>query len=309
MLEQMREKLIAKLLPEVCHKNPILSGLPARISSLALVRQLVDGVAEERIARLRNGFRVRVNLKDFNGRMLFLFGTPDPKIIAVCKALLRKGDGFVDVGANHGAVGLLCAGAVGPNGAVHMFEPQPDLCERIRECIEESRLTWVRLHEVGLMDRDGVLPFQIPINHSGMGSYVIPDITGERVSLPVRDVSSILPSLIGQKPFGVKLDVEGAEMAILPQLVAMPGLRFVVCECTTRYLDIWSVLRDAGLEVFGIRRTVFLVRVRRVQNPADLQKCKDLLAVRLKRRGALTGDVHPSEVAVQCEMPQRMSSG
>lgn len=299
MRKQTRE-IILKLLAKLGHKIPIFSGL-AILASLALVRELVEGIAEERYAKLRNGLCVRVSLKDFNGRMLFLFGTPDRKIIAVCRALLRKGDYFIDVGANLGSVGLLCADAVGANGAVHMFEPQPDLCVRIRECIAENALSWVHLHEVGLMDRDGVMPFQIPTNHSGMGSYVSPDNAGKLVSLPVRDVSSMLRSLVGKRQFAVKLDVEGAEMAILPRLVAMSGLRFVLCECITRYLDMWNVLQDAGLEVFGISKTLFIVRLRRVQNPADLQRYHDLLAVRLRPEAAFSRDVRPSEIALQCE--------
>lgn len=303
MREQIQD-LILKMLVEVCHQVPVFSGL-SKISSLTLVHQLVGGITDERIARLRNGLRVRVNLKDFNGRQLFLFGTTDPKIIAVCRALLREGDCFVDVGANHGAVGLLCADAVGPNGTVHMFEPQPDLCVRIRECIAESILSWVHLHQVGLMDRDALILFQIPTNHSGRGSCVFPNIAEEHVSLPVRDVSSILPTIIGQRQFAVKLDVEGAEMTILPQLAAMSGLRFVICECITGYLDIYKVLRDAGFEVFGIPKTIFHLRLRRIQNPANLRHYSDLLAVRLKHQCVLTGDLHPSEIAAHCGIPQQ----
>lgn len=299
MLDQVRQQLIMKLLSEVCHRVPILSGL-ALITSAPSLRGLATGMAPERIATLRNGLRMRVNLNDFNGRMLFLFGTPDPKVITICKALLRKGDCFVDIGANHGAVGLLCADSVGADGEVHMFEPQPDLCAKIRDSVEASHAPWIYVHQFGLMDRDADLPFQVPVDHSGRGTFVGDEPTAKRANLPVRDISTVLPSVVGQKRFGVKLDIEGAEMSILPQLVAMPGLRFLVCECTTRPQKMWRVVRDAGLDIFGIPKNIFMPRVRWVRTSVELEQYHDLVAVRLNRTVAFRSSVHPSKLAVNC---------
>src|SRR5437870_216931 len=121
------------LMKMVCRTMPLKRG-HSYITRAPLVRRWFDRIEKPQWVRLKNGLRIEVDLKDYNGRMLYLFGTPDAKVVAVSRALLSRGDRFIDMGANCGAVGLLCSDAVGQDGQVHLIEPQPELCGRARAC-------------------------------------------------------------------------------------------------------------------------------------------------------------------------------
>jgi FkbM family methyltransferase len=265
----------------VCHRVPLKSGL-AGVMKLRPVRWLLDGAGGEAVAVLRNGVPIPVNTADYNGRMLMLFGTPDPKIVAVCRRLTRPGDCLLDIGANHGAVGMLCQDAVGEAGQVHLFEPQPRLCQRIRSALARTRSGRVMLHEVALADKDGVLSFSVPTQHSGAGSLVRHTAGAEEIQVQARAAAAYVRPLLAGRPFGVKLDVEGAEGIILPELLGLDGLRFVTFECNRpeEASALWRLVRDAGLELMGLRRTLLRVVLDRLERSEQMQSYHDLLAVR-----------------------------
>ena len=202
--------------------------------------------------------------------------------------------GDLDIGANYGAVGLLCRDAVLPSGRTHLFEPQPDLCRRMRACVAEHGLDDVVVHEVALLDREATLELSRPASHSGSAS-VVRRRGADDLTMRVRAVApaTYLPPLVGDRPWGAKLDVEGAEPLLLPRLVALPRLRFIVLE--TRYLrdpgQAWETLRGAGLAVFGLRKTYFAVRLARLQSASDLPRHHDAVAVRPGSEGVIPGRV------------------
>jgi len=201
-----------------------------KILKSRLVTKILAEIPPNNTASLRNGMRISVDINDYNGRMLFLFGSESPKVMKTCRTLLREGDIFFDIGANYGTIGLFCSEHVGSDGEVHLFEPQQVLCKRIVECLNDSKRENIYLHEYGLMDRDGILEMHVPVNHTGRGSFARKEM-GTVTSLPVRDARKVLPELAGDKPVAAKVDVEGAEYLILPAICELPGLRYVVFEC------------------------------------------------------------------------------
>jgi len=272
-----------------------MSGL-ATFTNLSFIRNWGERVGEEVTVSVSKEVSVLVNVADFDGRMLALFGTHDPKIVAVCKALLRKDDHFVDIGSNYGAIALKCADVVGPDGAIHMFEPQPDLCCRILRATEGMVLPWMHLYQMGLMDKDDQVPLRRFSHHSGKASLVRGD-DGDCLTVPVKDIRTAVPPIVAGRPFGVKIDVEGAETTILPHLLRMPGLRFVVCECISNHDQIWEALKLSGFAVFGIPKTLFRSRVCRVREVKELSFYHDLLAVRVKDPSILHRRLHPGRLA------------
>src|SRR5688572_9155129 len=136
----------------VLFRNPLKSGT-ARLSAHPFVRWSCRGLSVLP-TRLRNGLEIEVDARDYNGRMLLMSGTVDPKIVEVCRSLIQQGDVFFDVGANYGVVGLSCADLVGASGEVHFFEPQKELCDRIRRAASGIREASCTIHECGLLDRD-----------------------------------------------------------------------------------------------------------------------------------------------------------
>ncbi len=250
-----------------------------------------DGHVAETVAVLRSGMRMPVDLGDYNGRMLYLFGTCDPKIVSICRALLREGDVFLDIGANYGSVGLLCRDAVGGTGEVHLFEPQPDLCARITRCIAGDAgagakpVLGVTLHPVGLMDRDDSLTLHRSAVHSGRSSFVAATVGTTTVSVPVKDVKTFIPSIVKDRPFGVKLDVEGAESLLMPHLLKLAGLRFILFESNVadERPKLWEQVTAGGLQLLGVPRTLVTAKVTTLRRPEDMGAYHDLLAVRAAR--------------------------
>lgn len=273
-----------------------------------LTRLSFNGFTNPRFARcagplqafMRNGIAIEIDPHDYHGRVLYLFGTNDPKVQQTAEALLRPGDLFLDIGANHSSIGLQLASAVGPEGQIHLFEPQPELCRRVRRAIESAGLRNVTLHEVGLMDEDGELELRRPRDHTGMATFVggRSDQRGWVVDKrPIRAVSRYLPPLLGEARFGAKIDIEGAEMRIFPWLLEQRGLRFVIFEGGPHHEQLHGMLREHGLDLYGLARRVFALRVGRVDDLLSAAAFHDFLAVRLRPGATPPRTVHPRRLA------------
>lgn len=207
--------------------------------------------------RLKNGVSISVDVKDYNGRMLYLYGLAYPETVETCQFLLNKGDTFLDIGANYGVVGLMCHDIVGSEGSVHLFEPQPKLCTSIGTAIRENDLNNVSLHKIGLMDRDGTLKLAMSQDHTGEASFVFKDsVEKDSLTLEVKDIKTYLPPLLACQNFGAKVDVEGAELYLLPWLLKQNNLKFIVFENTHISSDEKaSLLKDikgCGFTLWGI---------------------------------------------------------
>src|SRR3990172_8339678 len=142
-----------RALGRLMRRLPIYSGLTP-LAFNRLTNRLFSQCRGDLVATLLDGTPMLVDPNDYDGRILYLFGTNDPKVHWVSQSLLRPGDRFLDIGANYSSIGIMAADAVGPTGHVHLFEPQPDLCRRVDEAINSAGVTNVSLHQIGLMDHD-----------------------------------------------------------------------------------------------------------------------------------------------------------
>jgi FkbM family methyltransferase len=281
-----RPHWLMRLYSALLHRAPIRSGLTV-LSHNRLTHRLFAGCDGPVEAVMHNGVRIEVDPNDFDGRVLYLFGTNDPKVEATARGLLRPGDRFLDIGANHSTIGILAADRVGPTGQVHLFEPQRTLCDRVQAALDRAGLTNVHLHRVGLMDHDGELVFARPRNHSGMASFVI-EHAPERwrtETATVRDIATYVPPLIGEHGFGAKVDVEGAEMRLIPWLVRQLNLRFLIFEAKHNQRQLWDTVIAAGLVPFGLSRRlahIFQARLARIRAFEELARFHDVVAVRLR---------------------------
>src|SRR5439155_22518055 len=134
----------ARLARHVCQCYPFFSGC-GTLANRPFLRRLTPAGAVV-TTTLRDGSRIRVRPGDYIGRALYFFGDFDPKLRWVFDRLLRPGDVVFDVGANFGAMTLFAARRVGPGGAVHAFEPQPDLAALVRESAALNGYGNVRVH-------------------------------------------------------------------------------------------------------------------------------------------------------------------
>jgi FkbM family methyltransferase len=226
-----------------------------------------------------------VRLNDYNGRMLYLFGTPDPKIVSICKGLLRPGDVFLDIGANYGSVAFLVHQSVHPGGWVHLIEPQPELGDRIERVISENSIKNITLHRCGLWDEAGEFFITGSKAHTGTASISEKPVSDDSHRVEVHDAKSFLNEVCEDKSIGVKLDVEGAEVRLLPELLTHPYLRFVLFEShDTGVKDfVRARMSDHAETFFGVSKGLFRTRLFRIADEDDVQRAHDILGVKLSR--------------------------
>tara|TARA_R110002072_G_scaffold42064_5_gene117570 strand:- start:6961 stop:7884 length:924 start_codon:yes stop_codon:yes gene_type:complete len=291
---------LLKCLSVCLHTLPIKT----RLGGISTVTKKVFGLGEHhdvRTATLRNGLKLPVRLSDYNGRMLYLFGTPDPKVISVCQSLLNPGDVFLDIGANFGTVGLLSHTSLEPGGSMHFVEPQPELCKAIRGAIESGSIKDAQVHNCGMWDEDGELTLNRPDQHTGAASISDSgsEAGGESFQVPVRAVGSFLEETVGEASFGAKVDVEGAEPRILPTILAHPTLRFVLFECNIPEVreHAWELISNKKLAFFGLRKNLLSTRLFAIHTREELDRVHDVLAVRTNPDSVPQGDFHPSKLA------------
>ena len=111
----------------------------------------------------------------------------------------------------------------------------------------------------------------------------------------MKDIATYLPPLIEKKIFGVKIDVEGAEITLMSWLLNQPTLKFIVFEAAHNQQRLYEMVRKSGLVLYGLERTVFSKRVKRVDGFEEMQAYHDLVAVRFS-----TKDTAPSVAWILC---------
>lgn len=77
---------------------------------------------------------------------IYFWGLPDFWEISFVRDYLRPGDLFIDVGSNIGLYSLRASSLVGPNGAVHAFEPGAFSKECLERSIERSGIENIVVH-------------------------------------------------------------------------------------------------------------------------------------------------------------------
>lgn len=148
------------------------------------------------------------------------FGLPEWDDMCFVLWYLAEGDLFVDVGANVGVYSLLAKTAV-PRCGVIAVEPDLDARECLRENSALSGASVEEIREVALGEVPGPAPFT-----SGLDTVNRLAGTGEPGTTTV-EVRTLDDVLAGRIPALVKIDVEGAELAVLRggrrTLEARPG--------------------------------------------------------------------------------------
>lgn len=273
---------LMRLYSQIARRTPLMSGL-TRLAFNPVTNRSFGAENFVVSARTQSGLDMEVDVNDYHGRVLYLFGTNDPKVQALTAALLSPGETFLDIGANYSSIGLFASLKVGPGGQVHLFEPQPYLADRVQAAITSGGVVNTLLHRVALMDTDGILPMKIPPNHSGMATLVgrADQSDWKTLDIPVRNIADYVGPLVAGKVFGAKLDVEGAEPHLIPWIVAQSNLKFMIFEAAQNQDLLFQQIRSAGLSIFGLRRNIFRKQVQHVTSVAELRWFHDLVAVRL----------------------------
>lgn len=158
----------------------------------------------------RYGCEFLVDISDLPGWFLD-WGFRDPHHDAMV-ALLEPDDGFLDVGSNMGVTALRAAKAVGARGRVIAIEPAPDAFERLRENVRRNDAGNVTTRCVGVSDYEGWGRLAPSLSWNS-GTAFLASHVGQLVR--VRTVDSIVRGLGNPRVDVMKVDVEGAELAVL----------------------------------------------------------------------------------------------
>lgn len=161
------------------------------------------------VVRSPYGFEVEAYLDDTVYAPLLFDGDYEARTSEFISREVRDADLFLDCGANYGYFTLLAASVAGPSLAVHAFEPQPLIFERLRRNVERCGCR-VQLHRIALGDRPGRVALAQPRRRASGNAYVSPE-GGLEVEVGVLDdvVAATRGKLV------VKLDVEGYEWPVL----------------------------------------------------------------------------------------------
>lgn len=204
-------------------------------------------------------------------------------IIADLLASLRPDDVFYDIGANIGIYTCL-VGKVLSNGSVVAFEPHPANVERLRR---NAKLNEVALttYPLALSDSDDILSLaEHESGTSGAGAHGF-DVTNSGVmsekttqstntlQVAVRNGDALIEENKIPRPNILKIDVEGAEQAVLDGLkraIAESTCRLVYCEVheETSTEKLCETLKLSGFEVssLGTRGTETFLRAEKQES-------------------------------------------
>ena len=169
---------------------------------------------------IRNGDIIFTgDMGSFIDRQVYLFGGYESAQIRCFLSRVPAGRyrTILDVGANVGTHSLAFARIF---EIVHSFEPNPMLWSQFKQNIVLNGLTNVRLHKLGLADRDTELTLHlIDKPNSGLGTFS----TVEQYDLPLRPVATCpirhAGNYLAEIGTGwvdaVKIDVQGLEPEVL----------------------------------------------------------------------------------------------
>jgi FkbM family methyltransferase len=151
---------------------------------------------------------------------------------------LAEGDTVIDIGANFGSFTVLASKKVGRTGRVIAFEPNPDVCERLKHNVAINALSNIEVRNEAVCGQDGeiVLLLQERSSLTTMFSNI-----DQRESNDVRPftvkAAGIVPILRSlDRPVALlKIDCEGAEYDIFTAIDrdTMKNVRQIAMELHT----------------------------------------------------------------------------
>lgn len=189
----------------------------------------------------------------------------EPELALIAQAV-REGDCVVDVGANYGLYSYHLSRAVGARGEVLALEPIPFTAAVLRRVVRILDLSNVKVIPIGCSDYSGAAEFTVPIQANGAPigglahlatrqddrSGVTPSVKYKRKRLIRCDVAPLDNLAVDADISFLKIDVEGAELAVLRGAVGILSrcTPTVVCE-----VNPW-LMEGFGYDPDGLKQLV-----------------------------------------------------
>ena len=165
---------------------------------------------------------------------------------------------FWDVGANYGLYAFSLRASV-PDLLVEAFEPDPDCIALLHRTLKLGGSDRVRVHPIALSDELGSMRFRRDLATGSTGSLLARDHSSDDASDPTGDsfIIDVMASTIDAEsdrlgiPDLIKIDVEGAELAVLrgARETLRSHVPIILLECTERQDDVRRLLEELGYEI------------------------------------------------------------
>lgn len=268
---------------------PLYSGCGTLANSRAW-RWVMRGAPEESVALIRDTqARLIVPVEDFIGAAVYSFGDLDPKVTWVARRILRPGDTALDIGANLGLVAMAMADAVGTNGRIEAFEPQPRFAELTRRSAALNGFSHLTVHEFALGRTDAEVTLHIPHDNKGRASIGRAEGADEAIRVAQRQAGEALEGLALGPIRLIKMDVEGYETEIIAGAEAYlrrnppDAILFELNEYAGAFgeQELVVQLTALGYRFAEVPKCLWRMRLRHIDpTKAGEQLANDILAVR-----------------------------
>jgi FkbM family methyltransferase len=173
------------------------------------------------------GVKVRVWPRSRIGCNLFCFGDYEPELRLLFKKYVPNGGVVVEVGANIGWHLLLFSRLVGPAGHVHAFEPNDSVYNELKYNLQLNDRKNVTTWELALSHEAGTALFDgVAVNENGAGNG---HLVSKEISIGRPNFRSVKMETLDGLSLNmdrldlIKIDVEGAEYAVLAGAMATIG--------------------------------------------------------------------------------------
>lgn len=161
------------------------------------------------------GLKLRLNPRGnlSEERWLFLPQFSDPTERRLLIEALRPGGVFFDIGANAGFYSFWVWSHFKDQVRIEAFEPDPEICRRIRFNLAANNIDSLHLNSIALSDRSGVARLQIGEKNRGTNRL---DTTAEEgVEVEMVSLNEFVRREGVTSIDAMKIDVEGHETTIL----------------------------------------------------------------------------------------------
>jgi FkbM family methyltransferase len=276
---------------QLAHALELTQLMHAKIDEIGLRSRGALALDESTFAlRTHEGF-VLVPRQDSLLLLMLLDAGPqglEPGTRRVVSKLLAPGMNFVDIGAHIGLLTLAGARAVGPSGKVLAIEPVPQTFELLKQALAINGLAQrveVRCLAAGARRERCKFFVRSVLGHSSfIRSDTLSDANTVEIEVDVSPLDDLVPK--GERVDLVKIDVEGAELAVLEGMTRViaenPDIA-IIAEFGPSHLkanqispESWfSAFRDRGFDAFAINE------LSSDCPPVDLRKLADIESINI----------------------------
>lgn len=202
------------------NKFLINSGGNNRLWDNRLFRKWISWRIKQGAVRIPNGVGKGLRFNPGYADLAYALGTNEQPVQEELAKQLKPGDIFYDIGANVGFFSVISARLVGPTGQVYAFEPVPENVRLLAHNVALNQFTQVSVLPKAVSSSCGRGELLLS-THPGGSALVAGDVPVDLKGSMMVELVSIDDLVFEQNfkpPSVIKIDVEGAEAAVLKGL-------------------------------------------------------------------------------------------